>query len=184
MTEIPLNRTCVKAGIAADRCACSPLEEIDLTASKSNVKDKRTRQIRATAANAAKAFVETVNYALKDVKDVCHDEWKLKRIVRAKWMRVVNGGGGGSSVGSSTKDDVKLLLRLQLAAVDGSAAAVVNDVTTTFDVWVSTNKRKSAFSFIVKLSEASRVEMNGDSTYDSSCVSQRAERLAKFCICR
>ena len=175
LTEVPLNRTCATAGISDTFCGCAPSSELDLSQTgNGDVK---------LATDGAAALIDAINLNLKDKNlfDICY-HWKLVKFVRAK------------------KVPTKRLFMVRVETVAFDESREYGNMTATIEGWVTKqNGGKGSGGggggegtvgrdgetyvngFVIKLTEASRVDHYGDT---SACVLQRARDMKKFCRCR
>ena len=174
LTEIPLERTCERAGIPDAYCGCFQLEEVDV----SNVTFEKNDAINLTlksevgGANGSKsdvnnsiksgasAIMNKVNEALKDVFDICV-KWKISKLLKA----------------SKKPEEDKFMIRIEArpAVTEGSKDSSFSAI---FQGWVVRNK---SGAFDIKLSEVSRLDKYG---LTSQCVLERAYHLKEYCRCK
>ena len=162
LTEIPMERTCEKAGIPDAYCGCFQLQEVDVSrvtfkndVSGGELNDGVSKMIK----DGAIAIVTKINEALKDVFDICV-KWKVTRLLKA----------------SKKPKEEKFMIRIEVKS-EKSVDETGKPFAAIFQGWVVTNK---AGSFDIKLGEISRIDRYGDT---SKCVLQRAYKLKEYCRC-
>ena len=155
MTEIPLERTCAKAGIPDPYCSCVRLETIDL----GSINPSANADM---AVEGAMALIKTINSKLKDLLYICFP-WRFSRIIKAKKL--------------STKRKFMVVVEATVfdETRDHSHRAAV------FKGWLMKQEGESGDGFLIDLSDVSRRDIYGTT---SKCVLQRAPSMKKFCHCR